>query len=60
MAKVAEVCKGMLEIAIAWVACQLGVPHYALLDDWEQMQDQYYCLGDPAGVLRPTGVPEWA
>ena len=42
VAKVEEVCKGMLGMAIACVACQLGVPHSGLLVEWEQKRDHFY------------------
>ena len=34
VAKVAEVCKGILGMTIARFACQLGVPHATVLPDW--------------------------
>ena len=42
VAKVEEVCKGMLGMAIACIACQLWVPHSALLAEWEQKRDHFY------------------
>lgn len=60
VAKVAEVCKGMLVMAIAWFACQLWVHHSAVLAGWEQKRDYYHRARDPAGEVRSTVVSDWA
>ena len=60
VAKVVEVRKGMLVMAIACFACQLGVQNSAVLAGWEQKRDYYYRARDLAGEVRSTVVPDWA
>ena len=60
MAKAPEVCKEMLGMAIAWSACQLGVPHSTVLPDQKYKQGQDDLPEDRAEVLRSTVLPDWA